>query len=247
MNRTARNIVIVVGAILVTVCLAGAYFAGVSARKPLTCKGLKVTIADSNCNSFVSEEDVTKFLDSEYGQYKEMPLEGLNLDQIEKALEGKSAIHNTEAFVTKDGMLNITVTQRKPAVRFQGGKWGYYADAEGRSFPLQSSYASYVPVVDGNIPAITDTARIVKTTALVNFLENSSLWRDKFVQIRIDDKGDIILIPREGKERFIIGQPCEIEEKAEKMEMYYTHILPEKGSGKYRTVDLRFKGQIVCR
>jgi hypothetical protein len=29
--------------------------------------------------------------------------------------------------------------------------------------------------------------------------------------------------------------------------MYYTHILPEKGSGKYKSVDLRFKGQIVCR
>ena len=132
-------------------------------------------------------------------------------------------------------------------MRFQGGKWGYYADAEGRSFPLQSSYASYVPVVDGNIPTITDTVRILKITSLVNFLEDSPIWKDKFVQIRIDDKGDIILIPREGKERFIIGQPCGIEEKAEKMEMYYTHILPEKGSGKYRTVDLRFKGQIVCR
>ena len=94
---------------------------------------------------------------------------------------------------------------------------------------------------------MTDTVRIVKTTELVNFLENSSLWKEKFVQIRIDDKGDITLIPREGRERFIIGQPYEIEDKARKMEMYYTHIVPEKGEKKYRTVDLRFKGQIVCR
>lgn len=247
MNRTARNIVIVVGAILVAVSFGAAYLAGVSARKPLTCKGLRVTVADSAMNSLISKEDVKKFLESEYGEYLENPLQGLNLDKIETVLESKSAINRAEAFVTKNGMLNITVTQRKPAVRFQGGKWGYYADAEGRSFPLQSSYASYVPVVDGNIPTITDTVRILKITSLVNFLEDSTIWKDKFVQIRIDDKGDIILIPREGKERFIIGQPCGIEEKAEKMEMYYTHILPEKGSGKYRTVDLRFKGQIVCR
>lgn len=247
MNRTARNIVIVVGAILVAVCLCASYIAGVSARKPLTCKGLKVTVADSAINSFICKEDVKKFLESEYGEYMGNPLEGLNLDKMETVLESKSAINRAEAFVTKNGMLNITVTQRKPAVRFQGGRWGFYADEEGRTFPLQNSYASYVPVVDGNIPTITDTARIVKTTALVNFLENSPIWKDKFVQIRIDDKGDIILIPREGKERFIIGQPCGIEEKAEKMEMYYTHILPEKGNGKYKSVDLRFKGQIVCR
>lgn len=247
MNRTVRNIIIIVGAILVSVCLSASYFAGVSSRKPLTCKGLKVTIADSACNSFISRNDVRKFLESEYGQYKDLSLESLDLDKIEKVLEGKSAINNTEAFVTKDGMLNINITQRRPAVRFQGAKGGYYADAEGRSFPLQKSYASHVPVVDGNIPEITDTARIIKTTALVNYLESSNVWKDKIVQIRIDDKGDLILVPREGKERFIIGQPCDIKEKARKMEMYYTHIIPEKGSGKYKTVDLRFKGQIVCR
>ncbi len=247
MSRTARNIVIVVGAILVAACLTAVYIAGISLRKPLVCKGLKVTIADSTVNSFISREDVRKFLESEYGHYMEMPLDSLNLDKIENVLESRSAINRTEAFVTKDGFLNITVTQRRPAVRFQGANGGYYADAEGRSFPLQKSYASYVPVVDGRIPAITDTARIVQTTRLVNFLENDALWKGKFVQIRIDERGDIILVPRDGKERFIIGQPYGIEEKAAKMEKYYTHIIPEKGSGHYKSVDLRFEGQIVCR
>lgn len=247
MSRTAKNIVIVAGAVLVAACLGAAYIAGYVTRKPLICKGLKATIADSTCNSFISRDDVRKFLDSEYGQYCGTPLDSLDLDRIEKVLESKSAINRTEAFVTKDGILNITVTQRRPAVRFQGANGGYYADEEGRSFPLQKSYASYVPVVDGNIPAITDTAKIVQTTRLVNFLENDVLWKGKFVQIRIDENRDIILIPRDGKERFIIGQPYGIEEKASKMEKYYTHIIPEKGSGHYKSVDLRFEGQIVCR
>ena len=231
MSRTAKNILIVIGAILVTACLIAVHVAGTSARKPLVCKGLQVTISDSASNSFISREDVRS----------------LDLDRIEQVLESKSAINRTEAFVTKDGMLNITITQRRPVVRFQGAHGGYYADAEGRSFALQKSYASYVPVVDGKIPAITDTVGIVRTTQVVNFLENDALWKGKFVQIRIDDKGDIILIPREGNERFIIGQPCKIEEKARKMEWYYTHIIPEKGGGHYKTVDLRFDGQIVCR
>ena len=247
MSKTVRNIAIVISAVAIAAVMGMAYLAGVSVRKPLVCKGLRVTIADSTSNSFISKADVSKFLNQEYGDYMEVHLDSLNLDKIEKVLESKSAINKTEAFVTKDGMLNISVTQRRPAVRFQGGNWGYYADAEGRSFPLQSSYSSHVPVVDGYIPAMTDTLRIVKTTALVNFLEKSSVWKNKFVQIRIDEKGDIILVPREGKERFLIGQPCKLEEKSKKMEMYYTHILPAKGSGRYSTVDLRYEGQIVCR
>lgn len=247
MSRIVRNIIVIVGAVVVAACLAASYVAGVSLRKPLTCKGLSITITDSECNSFVSKEDVTKYLDKEYGQYIDIVLDSLDLDRVERILKEKSAINTTEAYVTKDGMLNIKVTQRKPAVRFQGTDGGYYADADGRTFPLQKSYASHVPVVDGNIPKMTDTVKVVQTTALVNFLENSPVWKGKFVQIRIDSKGDIILVPRKGQERFIIGQPYGIKEKAERMEMYYTHIIPAKGSGYYKTIDLRFDGQIVCR
>ena len=247
MSRIVRNIIIIVGAAVVAAGFVASYIAGISLRKPLTCKGLNITITDSACNSFVCREDITKYLDKEYGQYIDIVLDSLELDRVESILEEKSAINTTEAYVTKDGMLNIKVTQRKPAVRFQGANGGYYADAEGRCFPLQKTYASHVPVVDGNIPKMTDTVRVVQTTALVNFLENSPVWKGKFVQIRIDEKGDISLIPREGKERFIIGQPFGVEKKAEKMEMYYTHIIPAKGSGHYKTIDLRFDGQIVCR
>jgi hypothetical protein len=31
------------------------------------------------------------------------------------------------------------------------------------------------------------------------------------------------------------------------MEKYYTHILPAKGKDFYAIVDLKYKGQIVCR
>ena len=61
------------------------------------------------------------------------------------------------------------------------------------------------------------------------------------------DNGDIALIPRKGKEIFIIGQPTSLEEKFEKMGKYYKVIIPEKGSDAYRTVDLRYRGQIVCK
>lgn len=247
MSKRTRNIIIVICTILVTACISWAYVEGKASRSPLICNGIDITIADSTINSFISRHDVKQLLDKEYGQYNGSALEDIDLFRIEEILEDRSAINNAEAYVTKDGILNITVTQRRPVVRFQGAKWGYYADVEGRAFPLQSSYASYVPVVDGNIPSMTDSIRIIKITSLVNNLENDDLWKEKFVQIHIDDKDNIILIPREGKEKFMIGQPNNIEEKMIKMEKYYTHIVPAKGSGQYRIVDLRYDGQIVCR
>ena len=107
MSRIVRNIIVIVGAVVVTACLAASYVAGDSLRKPLTCKGLNITITDSDCNSFVSKEDITKYLDKEYGEYIDISLDSLDLDRVERILKEKSAISTTEAYVTKDGMLYI--------------------------------------------------------------------------------------------------------------------------------------------
>ena len=39
----------------------------------------------------------------------------------------------------------------------------------------------------------------------------------------------------------------DIAGKFDKMEKYYTNIIPVKGENIYKVVDLRFDGQIVCR
>jgi cell division protein FtsQ len=156
-------------------------------------------------------------------------------------------------------MLNITVTQRKPVVRFQKKDGGFYADAEGYIFPLQNSYASHVQIVDGNIPLAANSgykgdiedpeerAWFRSVMNVINYMEGSKVWKGKIVQISVDENGELILVPREGKEKFIFGQPHSLEKKFSKMERYYTTIIPEKGAERYRSVDVRFEGQIVCK
>ena len=259
MSKTVRHIINGVSGALLAACLVLAYMSGVSCRAPLKCTGLNVVIADSSMNRFVSKADVKKFLDKEYGEYVGMPLDSIDLAKVEKIIDGRSAVNKSEAYTTRDGMLNVKVTQRTPVVRFQKSDGGFYADAEGFLFPLQSSYASRVQVIDGEIPLkansgykgeITDEkerAWLEKVIDLVNYMENSRTWKDKIVQITVCDGGELIMVPREGTERFHFGQPDEIHEKFRKMETYYTAIVPAKGEKEYRVVNLEYEGQIVCR
>lgn len=259
MSKTVRHIINGVSGALLAACLVVAYMSGVSCRAPLKCTGLNVVIADSSMNRFVSKADVKKFLDKEYGEYVGMPLDSIDLAKVEKIIDGRSAVNKSEAYTTRDGMLNVKVTQRTPVVRFQKSDGGFYADAEGFLFPLQSSYASRVQVIDGEIPLkansgykgeITDEkerAWLEKVIDLVNYMENSRTWKDKIVQITVCDGGELIMVPREGKERFHFGQPDEIQEKFRKMEKYYTAVVPAKGEKEYSVVNLEYDGQIVCR
>ena len=259
MSKTVRHIINGVSGALLAACLVVAYMSGVSCRAPLKCTGLNVVIADSSMNRFVSKADVKKFLDKEYGEYVGMLLDSIDLAKVEKIIDGRSAVNKSEAYTTRDGMLNVKVTQRTPVVRFQKSDGGFYADAEGFLFPLQSSYASRVQVIDGEIPLkansgykgeITDEkerAWLEKVIDLVNYMENSRTWKDKIVQITVCDGGELIMVPREGNERFHFGQPDEIQEKFRKMEKYYTAVVPAKGEKEYSVVNLEYDGQIVCR
>jgi cell division protein FtsQ len=116
-----------------------------------------------------------------------------------------------------------------------------------------------VQIIDGNIPlaansgykgAIEDPkekAWFESMMRVVNYIENSRTWKDKIVQISIDEGKDLILIPREGNERFLFGQPVDIEDKFGKMEKYYSAIAFRKGQEHYSEVNVEYKGQIVCR
>lgn len=259
MNKILKYILTGVCGFLMAAVTVISYLAGQKEREGLVCKGIEIVILDSTSNSFVSEKDILKYLDKEFGAYKGKPIDSLDLTRIEKIIDGRSAVRKSHAFVTRDSMLRIHVTQRKPVVRFQRQDGGFYADEEGYIFPLQSSYASHVYVIDGAIPLAANSGYkgtigseeerewFGKMMDIVNFIERSRDWQDKIVQISVAENGELTLVPREGRELFLFGQPTGIEDKFRKMKMYYTHIVPEKGPGKYRKVDVRFEGQIVCR
>ena len=256
LNRTVRYIITIVTVVLVFGTAAVAVIAGRNSRKPLVCKSLDVVIVDSLENDFVNKADVKRFLDKEYGGYIGTVLDSIDLCRIETIIDGRSAVMKSQAFVTKDGTLHIKVTQRKPIVRFQKTDGGFYADAEGYVFPLQSSYASYVQIIDGDIPINMKSGHkgeienpeekiwFDKVMKLVNFIEDSP-WKDRIVQIHVGNGGELTLIPREGEEKFIIGQPMNIEDKFARIEKYYTAIAPLERN--YKTINLIFDGQIVCR
>jgi cell division protein FtsQ len=54
------------------------------------------------------------------------------------------------------------------------------------------------------------------------------------------------LYPQIGQEVFELGKPEELPVKLKKMKIYYKTILPLKGFNRYKTVNLKFKDQIIC-
>lgn len=259
MSKTIRYIIIAFCGLLLAGGLVAAFLCGSASRAPLKCTGLSVSILDSAQNRFVTKADVEKFLKREYGDYIGRHIDSIDLCKVEKIIDSRSAVLKSEAYTTRDGKLNISITQRTPAVRFQKSDGGFYADAEGFLFPLQNSYASRVQIIDGEIPLkansgykgrVTDPKEqewLERVLAVVNHMESSKVWKDKIVQITVCEGGELKMVPRIGQEVFLFGQPVNIEDKFRRMEMYYSNIIPAKGAQTYTSVSVEYDGQIVCK
>ena len=225
------------------------------ARRERTCEGVRVEFSDDF--NFVTEEDIKGYIDRYAGNYIGRRLDSLDLNSIENMLDMQSAVLKSEVYTGGDGNLHVIISQREPVLRFQSPDSGFYIDDRGFIFPLQENYTSLVPVIDGYIPVKVspnykgeagtekEAAWIRGVQEMIAYMQANAIWSQNIVQIHVDENSDIILIPREGNEKFIFGSPDDAPAKFSRIEKYYQYIQP--GEKKYTSVNVKYKGQIICK
>lgn len=246
--------------IVLTLMLCGTgllLFASRVDRQSKVCDGLRVEFSDDN--RFVTEADVKEYLDRLYPGYIGKRLDSLDLHRIEDILDDQSAILKSEAFVTPDSKLNVRISQRQPVLRFQKGDYGFYVDARGYIFPLNGNCPAKVPVIDGAVPVKcqegfkgrAQTEREVKWIGdlidMMSWVSRSRTWKEAIVQIAVNEDGDLVLVPRTGREKFIFGAPDDVPAKFSRIEKYYEYIKPAVQDSLYSSVNVKYDNQIICR
>ena len=88
---------------------------------------------------------------------------------------------------------------------------------------------------------------------LLNFVvlvEKDDFWRSEIVQIVVakgpDGAPEIELVPRTGSHTVIFGSPDDAEEKLAKLLTFYRRGLRNIGWEEYRTINVKYKEQVVC-
>jgi len=256
-----KKILVIIG-IIILFAIMSAYFVyadklATEGEKKMVCKDIKVVILDSLSTRFVKKDEVLDMIE------KNCPVIGINISEIntfniEKLLNTKSAISNSQAYVKLPDLLVVEVTQRKPVIRIQNYDCGYYVDNSGYIFGLLDSFSSYVPIITGNIPlefernfrgypVDEDKKWIESALNLVRYIENDTFWSKQIEQIYIEKNGDIILSPKIGEQKIIFGNFYDIDEKFKKLSAFYNSIIPEVGWKRYSSVNIKYKNQIICK
>lgn len=204
--------------------------------------------------SLMVREDVEVILSKLYGDNLiGTPMEQIDVMVLEEALRKEPIIAIAEVYIDARQVLNVSIQQRKPLLRVideQGGN--YYLDKEGRALPLSEHFTARVPIVTGEIEVYDENFLYLKNFNLKQvFLLAKRMLADEFYealteQFVVYPGGKIEIIPKLGTASIFFGEYSDVDEKLENLMVFLTEIQPRQGWKNYKSINISFKGQVVC-
>jgi cell division protein FtsQ len=245
-----------------SICSVIALFGFVTQREQQAmCEGIDINIQRKNkSNEFISAKEVEQTVRnlgySIEGQY----MSDFELAHLEQVFKSKPSVKDAEVYTTVDHKLKLDITERTPIARlFNMYGESFYLDREGTIMPLSNNYTARVMVINGklNIPYSTLFSeeneqnkfyrnKLNELFELVQFIHKDPFWRAQISQVFIDKYQEVVLIPKVGNHKIVVGEWVDLAEKFGKLKILYNKGLPNTGWNEYHTINLKFKNQIVC-
>lgn len=216
------------------------------------CTALRVSIEGKE--TFIDQNDISKMINSQFGSVIDKNLKDIKFQQIETAIEKLPYVSSAEVYADIDGVMQVKVQQREVILRVisKSGR-EYYVDRQGNKVPVTLKYVPHVLVANGNIKEgyskaleSVESNTVKDLVKIVDRVMGDPLWENQIVQMYVNDQRDIELVPRVGNEVLVIGSADSLDDKLNRLEIYYKNILPKVGTEAYEKVNVKYGGQIIC-
>ena len=239
------------------------YFA-VTERHKLKCSGFEVVITDDNGNSFINEDEIRsliyKYHDSLSGKF----LDSIDTELIENTLCKNPYILNATVYSSPLGNVKALIERENALIRITNKyKQEYYIGENGNPLPLSKNYVPHTLVASGNIDEKYNNIRndnfrlnedstnseciLTKIFLLAQYISGSEFFHAHFEQIFVNENNEFELIPVSGDYMIIFGDIDNMENKFENLLAFYKEGIPKIGWEKCKTINLKYKNQVVCK
>ena len=215
------------------------------------CRDLVVTIKGEGENFYVDKHDIIGSIRYEAGdRLVNRPLEEIDLAKLERQLEKSSWIRDAELYFDRSNILHVIVFEREPIARvFTTEGRSFYIDSSGVRLPLLDKVSVRVPVVTNFTSAkklaAADSLVLTDLKSLVRYIGGHEFWSAQVAQIDIAGPRFYEIIPTVGNHVIRIGSAENLEQKFDRLMVYYRQVASKVGIDKYAVLDARFDGQVV--
>jgi cell division protein FtsQ len=229
-------------------------------RTPIT--DLQVTVEGVEGIHFIDEKAVRAEILDQGIAVMGSRTSDVDITGIEDRLRSIPCVVKAEVYHTMDGALHARVQQRVPIVRvFNLDGSSFYIDKEGWTMPTNDNYTARVLVVTGQLnepgakngvysvfasDSIKNAFRSDDIHRLATFITADPFWTAMIDQVVVTADGQFELIPRIGAQRVLLGDGSALQQRFEKLKLFYAKGIPKADWRRYARIDLRFADQVVC-
>lgn len=224
-----------------------------------------VSISVVDENAFLTEEELLIRLKRQNLFYPNQLMKNLNTTAIEANIRKMHEVEEVNVFKQLGGNWGIKLKVRQPYARIfnQFGE-SFYIDSKGATMNPTPNFTPRILVFTGSIKDKSDTLLVSDIEAdpklknersldeifhIAKVIHENPFLSAQISQVHRDKWGDFILIPRVGSQQIVLGPaPTErdISEKLKKLVVFYNYGLPYVGWNKYKTINLKYRNQVVC-
>jgi cell division protein FtsQ len=248
-----------IGIILMWILLVGGTIVSLAfvnkQEEYIRCKTINVSVFPANELLFINREMVLNVIHPS-GDEKEIIgkiLMELNIPLIEAKLNHNDFIKGSQVFTDMNGELQINVFQRRPILRMlkMDGS-SYYVDENGLKMPISQAYTAHVTIASGNLFEGYKSRDTMYTSVgkelfkIATYVDKDAFWKAQIEQIFVTAESEYLLIPKIGDHTIVFGTAENMEEKFEKLLLFYKEGLSRVGWEQYKSINVKFKNQVVC-
>jgi cell division protein FtsQ len=229
-------------------------------QNALVCGNVEVKIVDSLENRFIEKKNILRLLERRGIKLIGRSFNEIDLEKVEAIINDYPPIQRAEAYKTVNGCIVIELKQRSPIIRIiDNNNTTFYIDENGYIMKTSENYTSHVIIANGNIHVNFPVINKTNVTKFKNrnkifpdlyylgkYIIENKFWNAQIQQIYVDRDGDIELIPQVGSHVIIFGDYSDCETKFNNLMSLYKNGLPTKGWNTYKTINLKYKGQVIC-
>ena len=215
--------------------------------RSVPCTALRYTIEDQDERLYLTEDELTKMLQTEDLYPVGKPLNRISLYRIEQAVARHPMVRKAECYLTPRNEVRVSLTQRIPLLRVQAtGENNYYLiDTDRRVMQARAAVKDPVLVVTGNVPIQLASGVLAD---FAQWLQRDAFWRQHIKRVQVMNPHMYVLHLRDPESpRVILGELSGYAQKLRKLRTFYADGAEETEGKHYDELDLRFRGQVIGR
>jgi len=213
---------------------------------------IQVELVGESAQALFMDEISIRVILNEQGVEVGMPIEKINLTQLEQFIEKTEWVKNAEFFINNKLVLEVKIEQRIPIARiFTASGSSFYIDNEGWRLPLKQLTVLNLPVFTGfptDQPKLSkpDSALLKDVLFFAKTIQKDSFFMAQVAQVNIEPNGTFQMVPTLGDHLVLLGSVDQLEDKLNRLFTFYKKVWVGSGVNAYQFIDCRFDHQVVA-